>query len=66
MKTDNTGLYEFTLEVIRDEKLKLVFHTADLYRECPPERHELVEIRTYYENLFHGKGESIKYILFTI
>jgi tRNA (guanine-N7-)-methyltransferase len=66
LKTDSTGLYEFTLEVIRDENLKLLFQTADLYSECPPERRELVEIRTYYENLFHSKGKLIKYVLFSL
>lgn len=66
LKTDSTGLYEYTLEVIREEGLKLLFHTGDLYRDCPADRLELVEIRTYYEALFHAKGETIKYVQFTL
>jgi tRNA (guanine-N7-)-methyltransferase len=65
LKTDSTGLYEFTLEVIRENGLVLHWHTPDLYRDCPPERRELVEITTYYEKLWTGKGEDIKYILFS-
>lgn len=64
LKTDSTSLYEYTLEVIKEQNLKLLWHTNNLYANCPPERQELVNIKTYYEQLFTAKGEDIKYILF--
>lgn len=66
LKTDSTGLYEFTLEVIRENGHILHWHTDDLYRNCPSDRKELMEIKTYYEKLFTSKGENIKYIAFSL
>lgn len=66
LKTDSTSLYEYTLEVIEENKHKLIWHTNDLYRNCPEDRKELINIKTYYENLFHGRGEDIKYISFRL
>lgn len=66
LKTDSTSLYEFTLQVIEENKLPLIWHTNNLYQNCPVERKELIEIKTYYETLFTGKGEDIKYILFKL
>lgn len=66
LKTDNTGFYEYTLEVIKENNLPLIFHTNDLYENCPPEREELIRIKTHYEKLFTSKGEKIKYVLFQI
>lgn len=64
LKTDSTSLYEYTLAVISENNLPLLWHTCDLYNNCPPDRQELVNIKTYYEKLFTDKGEDIKYILF--
>jgi tRNA (guanine-N7-)-methyltransferase len=66
LKTDSTSLYEYTLEVIAENNLKLHWHTSDLYKNCPPDRKELIDIRTYYEDLFTSKGEDIKYIQFSL
>lgn len=66
LKTDSTSLYEYTLEVIERDKHELIWHTNDLYKNCPADRKELVEIRTYYEKLFTDKGEDIKYICFRL
>ena len=64
LKTDNTGFYEYTLEVIAEEGFELVYYTADLYTHNPSGQKELTEIQTYYENLFSAKGEKIKYCCF--
>lgn len=61
LKTDNTGFYEYTLEVVAEEKHKLIWSTPDLYHHNPSGQKELTEIQTYYENLFSAKGEKIKY-----
>lgn len=66
LKTDSTSLYEYTMEVIKENNLKILFHTNDLYQNCPPDRKELVEIKTHYEKLFTAKGEDIKYICYQI
>lgn len=64
LKTDNTGFYEYTLEVIAAEGLELIYSTNDLYTNNPSGKKELTEIQTYYENLFSAKGEKIKYCCF--
>lgn len=65
LKTDNTGFYEYTLEVIREEGLVLHYHTADLYLHNPTNLVELTSIQTRYEKLFSEKGERIKYCAFS-
>jgi len=66
LKTDSTSLYEYTLEVIVENNYSLLWHTKDLYKNCPADRQELINIKTYYEKLFTEKGEDIKYICFQI
>lgn len=66
LKTDSTLLYEYTLEIIQENKLPLIWHTNDLYKTCPADREELIHIKTYYEKLFTDKGEDIKYICFKL
>jgi tRNA (guanine-N7-)-methyltransferase len=66
LKTDSTSLYEYTLETIAENNFNLIWQTNDLYRNCPPDRQELVNIKTYYEKLFTDRGEDIKYIVFQI
>ena len=66
LKTDSTALYEYTMEVIAENKFELLFSTNDLYNNCPPGREELTNIKTYYEKLFTEKGEKIKYCCFKI
>jgi tRNA (guanine-N7-)-methyltransferase len=63
LKTDNTGLFEYTLEELslRDDIEDLVF-TSNLYAsELQP---ECFDIRTRYEEEFSAKGETIKYLRF--
>lgn len=66
LKTDSTLMYEFTMEVVKEEKLKLIFSTNDLYKNCPVDRQELINIKTHYEKLFTDKGEDIKYCCFQL
>ena len=60
-KTDNTGLFEYTLEEIqsRSDVVDLKF-TDNLYESDL--RHECYDIQTKYEEMFAGKGEKIKYM----
>ena len=64
LKTDNTGLYDFSLESMRSFGLNEIFSTDNLYENVPKGREELTEIKTYYEKLFTEKGERIKYCQF--
>ncbi len=60
-KTDNTALFEYTLEEIqsRPDILDLQF-TSDLYDS--DFRAECFDIKTKYEEMFASKGEKIKYL----
>jgi len=63
LKTDNTGLYAYTLEELsqRDDITDLKF-TDDLYNSDL--RSECFDIKTRYEQQFASKGEKIKYLRF--
>ncbi len=64
LKTDSTFFYEYTLDIIEQQKLRLIHSTADLYAHNPSGLEELTQIKTYYEQLFSAKGEKIKYCSF--
>jgi len=63
-KTDNTGLFNFTLEELhsRNDITNLKF-TNDLYASSL--REECFDIKTRFEEMFTAKGELIKYLRFT-
>jgi tRNA (guanine-N7-)-methyltransferase len=63
LKTDNTQLFEYTLEQlqVRSDITDLVF-TADVY--LSELKKECFEIKTRYEQEFTQKGEKIKYLRF--
>src|SRR3972149_7632533 len=50
LKTDSKELFDFTMEVVSDNKLKLLDSTDDLYSQN--EREEVKSIQTYYEEKF--------------
>lgn len=62
-KTDNTGLFEYTLEelALRNDVHDLKY-TKDLYNSDL--RPECYDIKTRYEEAFTAKGELIKYLRF--
>lgn len=63
MKTDNTSLHQYSLEVLK-ERTDIVdlAHTPDVYQsELRP---ECFDIKTRYEEMFAAKGETIKYLRF--
>lgn len=65
LKTDDTDLYEFTMDTLRQYPgAEILYNNADIYASdlAYP---ELVH-QTYYEILHMGKGKSIKYIRFRI
>ena len=63
LKTDNTTLYDYTLEeVMARNNIKDLQYTNDLYQS--PLRPECFDIKTRYEEEFAAKGETIKYLRF--
>jgi len=62
-KTDNTQLFDYTLEVLSERKdITDLEFTHDLYvSELRP---ECFDIKTRYEEMFSAKGEKIKYLRF--
>lgn len=62
LKTDNDGLYEYTLERIEQLGLKKRKHTSDLYKEEWLD--EVLSIQTTYEKIYRDKGKNINYIQF--
>jgi tRNA (guanine-N7-)-methyltransferase len=65
LKTDNTGLYEFTLETLKARKSKIYFNSPVVY-ETPKGKEEALQIETTYEKIFTEVGETIKYIHFEL
>ena len=62
-KTDNTGLFDYTLELVEQrEDCEVMLHTHDFYESLWKDEHH--GIKTKYETLFSEKGEKIKYLKF--
>ncbi len=65
LKTDEIRLYEFTLEVLNENKNYEICHQIeDIYAK--PLVNEELELKTYYENMHLKAGKTIKYIQFKI
>ncbi|NVK48239.1 MAG: tRNA (guanosine(46)-N7)-methyltransferase TrmB [Cyclobacteriaceae bacterium] len=62
-KTDNTGLFDYTLDLLKSrEDIKLIGFTHDFYQSEWRDDH--YGIKTRYEKIFTEKGEKIKYLKF--
>ncbi|UXX79287.1 tRNA (guanosine(46)-N7)-methyltransferase TrmB [Reichenbachiella carrageenanivorans] len=63
-KTDNTFLFDYTLELINEGMLKVknLIYTHDLYNSEYMDEH--FGVKTKYEKLFYDQGENIKYMKF--
>ncbi len=66
LKTDNEPFYQFTKEMIEENKLKLIDATADLYADTQPREEALTTIKTYYEKKFSDLGFKICYLRFQL
>ena len=64
LKTDNALLYEYTLEILRYNGLKIEYYTDNLYDSVNDD--EILSVRTYYENKFLEQGMKIYYLKFRI
>ncbi len=66
LKTDNKPFYDYTLEVIAAQKLKLLDNTDDLYVDTSKRDESLTTIKTYYEKKFSDLGFKICYLKFSV
>jgi tRNA (guanine-N7-)-methyltransferase len=64
LKTDSRELYEYTLSVIKANRLEILEQTTDLYGSGPAG--EVLSIKTYYEQQFLDQGKPIFYLKFRI
>lgn len=65
LKTDNDLLYEFTLEVLAEEKgVTILAQANDIYAGELP--HPDLDIKTYYERMHLKNGLTIKYVAFQL
>lgn len=64
LKTDNTGLYEYGLEVVKALNLEVIASTNDLYASPLLDLHH--GIQTTYEKRYLGEGIKIKYLKFIL
>lgn len=64
LKTDNTMFFEYTLEVIQEQGLGLLFHTFDVDQN--PGNELVLSIKTFYEEMFRAEGVPIKYLKFRL
>ena len=63
LKTDNTLLYQYTLEVLQGRSdIDDLRHTDNIYSS--ELRSECFDIKTRYEEMFAAAGETIKYLRF--
>ena len=63
LQTDNTGLFEYSVdEINKRNDIEDFQQTNDVY--APVLRPECFDIKTRYELMFPEKGESIKYLRF--
>jgi tRNA (guanine-N7-)-methyltransferase len=63
LKTDNDGLYEYTVDKIAELKLPLHIKTADLYHSEFAD--EVLSIKTYYEKKYLKDNKNINYLKFS-
>lgn len=64
LKTDSTELYEYTLEVLQEQGIKILYQNYDIYAK-PLDFPEL-EIKTFYELMHLEDKRTIKYVRFTL
>jgi tRNA (guanine-N7-)-methyltransferase len=64
LKTDDAGFYEYTREIIRENKHSILLETDDLYHTGSPE--EVTSIKTYYEMMWLQQEKKICYIQFRL
>lgn len=66
LKTDSESFYNFTRDIISENKLVELDATNDLYADISARDNVLTEIKTYYEKKFSDMGFKICYLKFRV
>jgi tRNA (guanine-N7-)-methyltransferase len=67
LKTDNMGLFDFTIDVINKSGHNLLEQTRDVYKTgCRDNACIVCNIQTFYEKMFLAKGLPIYYLKFNL
>ena len=64
LKTDDFSLFEYTLDIIRQNNLELLFSTNDLYNTEVAD--EDLFVKTFYEQQFIEEGKKINFLSFRL
>ena len=64
LKTDSQLLYYYTMELLKANNIEPIVSFNDVYSQ--PEIDKILNVKTYYENLFLNQGKKITYIKFAI
>jgi len=64
LKTDEDGLYNFTLEALNESGATILENVRDVYAQ--DNRNELLLIQTFYEKQYLEDGRTIKYLSFKL
>lgn len=64
LKTDSTELYEYTLEVLEEQKIPVLYQNDNIYAQelDYPE----LDIKTFYEKMHLEDNRTIKYLRFSL
>jgi tRNA (guanine-N7-)-methyltransferase len=66
LKTDSEPFYDYTREVVAENKLAELDATNDLYADTTQRDEALTSIKTYYEKKFSDMGFKICYLKFKV
>jgi len=66
LKTDSRFLHEYTKALCRENDLKVISCTEDLYGGSDDVPEVTREVRTFYESIFLEQGYRINYLAFTL
>ncbi|WP_165020240.1 tRNA (guanosine(46)-N7)-methyltransferase TrmB [Dysgonomonas sp. ZJ279] len=62
LKSDSNFMFTYTCEMVKENKLPVLFQTDDLYHSDLVD--EILKIQTFYEQQWLARGLNIKYIKF--
>ena len=68
LKTDSNFLFTYTSLLVEKNNLPVIFTTSDLYNTegIDDDTKKILDIHTYYENMWIDRGISIKYLKFML
>jgi tRNA (guanine-N7-)-methyltransferase len=64
LKTDSDLLFGYTLNLLIDNKMEVIYSTSDLYHSDIVD--DILDIKTYYEMKFLETGSNINYLKFRL